>query len=80
MTVIESASQVLSKAERLKDGHLAATQSAVKLLALTLEMQGEMLRLLRESSATAIVTPLQQLLLTVNPTTRNTDFILHITK
>ena len=80
MTVVESASKVLSKGERLKGGHLSAAKSAVKLLALTLEMQEEMLSLLRESSATTIVTPLQQLLLTINPSTRNSDFILHIAK
>lgn len=80
MTVVESASKVLTKGERLKGGHLAAAQSAVKLQALTLEMQEEMLSLLRESSATTIVTPLQQLLLTVNPSTRKSDFILHIAK
>lgn len=80
MSVIESASKVLGKAERLTGGQLAATQSAVKLLALTLDMQDELLNLLRETNATAIVTPIQQLLLTINPATRNTDFVLHLAK
>ena len=39
MTVIESASKVLSKGERLKGGHLSAARSAVKLLTLTLDSQ-----------------------------------------
>ena len=80
MVVVESASKVLTKGERLTGGHLKAAQSAVKLLTLTLETQEELMSLLRESSATTIVTPLQQLLLTINPSTRNSDFILHIAK
>ena len=80
MKVVESASKVLTRAERLTKGHLRAAQSAVKLLSFTLDLQEEMLSLLRESSATTMVTPLQQLLLTINPSTRNSDFVLHIVK
>ena len=80
MSVVQSGATSLGKGERLLGNHLAAVRGAVRVLALTLELQEDLLSMLRDSNATAIVTPLQQLLLSVNPTTKKTDFILSITK
>ena len=80
MTVVQSGATALGKGERLTGQHLSAVRAAVRVLALVLELQEDLLAMLRDSNATAMVTPLQQLLLSVNPTTKKTDFILSITK
>ena len=43
-------------------------------------LQDELLTMLREYNTSVLVSPLQQLLLRINPATNNSDFMLHIIK